>query len=456
MLKIRQLVLLFLCGFYPLIFAQELFEFFNQNEAFKRAYIGICIVDIETGKEVYNLHAEHYFVPASLQKIPLSAVAISLLGNDFRFSTDLKYQGSIENGILHGDLLIRGGGDPTFSLDDMNRWKEQLTKEGIHKIDGKILLDASCFETVMASPYWYFEDLGNYYGAGASALTINQNSYRITFKPASREGDPAEVVKIDPPIPQLNIHNEVTTGPKGSGDQVVVFGSEYSPIQFYRGTVPIDQPSFTVKAAIPNPPLFCGQYLLGQIEAVKGIETLLQPMNHSSWRLLSRKESPSLKEIIAEMNQFSINLYAEHLLKMIGSGSALKGAKISETFLKDLGIPTQFKDGAGIARNNLITPKGFALLLCKIRKEPLYQSIYDSFPEPGKPGSLRFFSEIPETSLRAKTGSMSNTFNLGGYLLLSSGKEVAFSIFCNNYKGSLSEIKNEMQLFLSAFAKLKN
>ena len=339
MMKIRQLVLLFLCCFYSLTFAQELSGFFNQNEAFKRAYIGICIVDIETGKEIYDLHAEHYFVPASLQKIPLSAVAISLLGDDFRFSTDLKYQGTIENGILHGDLLIRGGGDPTLSLDDMNRWKEQVLKEGIHKIDGKILIDTSCFETVMASPYWYFEDLGNYYGAGASALTINQNSYRITFKPGNREGDPAEVVKIDPPIPQLNIHNEVTTGPKGSGDQVVVFGSEYSPIQFYRGTVPIDQPLFTVKGAIPNPPLFCGQYFLGQIEALKGIEMLLQPINHTSWKLLSRKESPSLKEIIAEMNQFSINLYAEHLLKMIGSGSALKGAKVSEAFLKNLRDP---------------------------------------------------------------------------------------------------------------------
>lgn len=114
------------------------------------------------------------------------------------------------------------------------QWETDL-KSHITKINGTLFIDTSCFETGLASGYWNFEDLDNYYGAGASGVALNQNTYLITFQPGKRENDPASVIKIDPPIPNLTFYNEVTTGPAGSGDLVCVFGSEYSPVQFYRG-----------------------------------------------------------------------------------------------------------------------------------------------------------------------------------------------------------------------------
>ncbi len=426
-------------------FGQE--EGFCQSERFKRAHAGYCIIDIETGAEIGSQNGEEFFVPASLQKIAMSVAALAILGKEHRFTTRLEYQGNIDaEGVLHGDIWIQGGGDPTLSLDVISEWASAIRQKGIRKVDGKILVDASYFETALASPFWFFEDLGNYFGPGACGLSINKNMYKITFQPGANEGDPATILKTDPPLPDLVAHNEVTTGPAGSGDRVYVFGMEYSPVQFYRGTVPIDQPSLTIRAAMPDPPRFCAASLCNQIEATQGIG---RSKCYEKTELLSQKESPALEKILEEMNLYSVNLHAEHLLKTIGNGSLKEGAKILESFLNNLGIPAIVRDGSGLARTNMLTPRGFATLLREIRKNPLYQSLYATFPQPGREGSLKAFLPLQGAQLRAKTGRMGQIGNLGGYLILPSGKEYAFCLFCNNYNGPLSDIDEETHRFLN-------
>ena len=430
--------------------AQELDHFFTETESFKRAHIGISVVDLETGKEVYSRHEDQYFVPASLQKIPLSTAAITFLGDEYRFSTELQYEGKIDRrGTLHGNIWIVGGADPSLSLGIFSEWEGALKQKGIFQVHGKVIVDATSFETALASPYWYFEDLGNYYGAGASGLSINENLYRITFEPGKQEGDPAQVIKIDPPILNLIIHNEVITGPAGSGDRVYVFGTEYSPVQFYRGTVPIDQPTLTIKALIPDPPLFCGEFLNQAVHALQGVEVIREKtVNRTNRIVIAKQESLPLKDLLQKMNKESNNLYAEHFCKAIGNGSSLDGIRKIEQFLKEQGIPAKIRDGAGLARSNLMTPKGFVALLSLIQSNPLYHSLYLSFPEPESPGTLKSFPRLSNASLKAKTGFMTGISCLGGYLTLPSGKEYAFSIFCNHYDGSNREVKNETYLFL--------
>ncbi len=423
---------------------------FGLDEKFKRAHIGYCIAEIASEKEISSSHAEEYFIPASLQKIPLSVASIALLQENYRFSTTLEYEGRIDQeGILHGNLCVYGGGDPTLSLDIFTQWEQAAKQKGIEKIEGKIIVDSSCFETALASPSWFFEDLGNYFGAGACGLSINRNLYEITFQPGAKEGDPAKILKTVPSLPHLIVHNEVKTGPKGSGDQVYVFGMEYSPVQFYRGSVPLDQPTLTVKAAIPDPPRFCAEALQRKIAASKGVEIEKgNSRNRTKMNLLYKKESPPLKDLLHEMNQHSINLYAEHLLKAVGKGTLQEGCKIVQQFLKRLDIPCVMRDGSGLSRTNFITPRGFAKLLIEIKRNPTYRSIYDSFPQSGQ-GTLKSFPLLQGATLRAKTGSMHHIRNLGGYLILPSGKEYAFCLFCNNYEGNAKEIEEEMLHFLN-------
>jgi D-alanyl-D-alanine carboxypeptidase/D-alanyl-D-alanine-endopeptidase (penicillin-binding protein 4) len=134
--------------------AEGLDRFFKNSEAFKRAHVGICILNLEAEEEVYAFHEEQFFVPASLQKIPLSVTAFSVLGNDFCFQTTLAYEGIIdEEGVLHGNLLVQGGGDPTLPLTIFDEWEACLKNHGVHSIEGKIIVDTSVFETAMASPF---------------------------------------------------------------------------------------------------------------------------------------------------------------------------------------------------------------------------------------------------------------------------------------------------------------
>lgn len=152
------------------------------------------------------------------------------------------------------------------------------------------------------------------------------------------------------------------------------------------------------------------------------------------------------------MNLFSVNLYAEHLLKAIGQGSSKKGTKHVEEFLKNLHIPSQIHDGAGLARTNLLTPKGVVSLLSHIKTCSRYHSIYESLPKYKQTGALESFPNISHAHLQAKTGSMSNIYNLAGYLTLGQKKHYAFAIFCNHYKGNLNDIKKEIALFLETLA----
>lgn len=429
--------------------AKELSDCFCHTEEFQRAHIGIYILDLNTQKPIYQRNADQFFIPASLMKIPISTVAVALLGEEYRFITSLEYEGSIDHEkTLEGNVWIRGGGDPTVSFTNLLQWETDL-KSLITKINGTLFIDTSCFETGLASGYWSFEDLGNYYGAGASGLALNQNTYHITFQPGKKENDPASVIKIDPPIPNLTFYNEVTTGPAGSLGLVRVFGSEYSPIQFYRGTIPIDRPTFVIKAAIPDPALLCGLLLNKRLNPTKGMQ-LIRERNKSIPQqiVISCYKSPPLKELLQPMNRFSINLYAEHLLKAIGQGSSKQGTKRVEEFLKNLHIPSQIHDGAGLSRTNLLTPKGIVTLLSHIKNSDEYLSIYTSLPESNQTGLFQFFPKTSHTHLRAKTGSMSNIYNLAGYLSLSSKKQYAFSIFCNHYKGTSTDIKKEIALFL--------
>lgn len=426
----------FLCLGASLGATEELQSAFSQG-LFQKAHIGICVRDCESGETVYERNAEQFFVPASLEKILVSVAAIEFLGPDFRFETTVEYEGAIDlTGTLRGNLIVRGGGDPTLGLDIFPRWKKEVEKYGIKRIEGKIFIDASSFETLMASPYWSFEDLGNYYGAGSSSLTINQNQYLLTFKPGKKEGDQAIVSSIVPLVPHLIFHNEVTMGPKGSGDQVYVFGSEYSEVQFFRGTIALDHPTFTVKAAISDPVGFCAHALQHTFSPIQGVE-IVRTKGFRKGRVICKESSEPVRELLVDMNRDSINLYAEHFLKMIGEGNSAKGCqKIEKLLEKQFANICCIRDGAGIARTNLITPKGFVEMLSRIRKDPKWNAVYASFPE------------IFNSSIRAKTGSFKNTCNLGGYVKTKNGKEYAFAIFCNNFSGAKSTCMKEIERFL--------
>ncbi|MBW6497485.1 MAG: D-alanyl-D-alanine carboxypeptidase/D-alanyl-D-alanine-endopeptidase, partial [Bacteroidales bacterium] len=240
---------------------------FASDPALKNASWGFCVIDIETGRTVVSRNEHQALVPASTQKVLTTASALMVLGPDFRYETTIGYSGRIDaGGVLHGDLIIKGSGDPSFgssTMDDslnlekvFSVWLLAVYKAGIRQINGRVLADESVFDQELIPRKWLWEDMGNYYGAGASGLTANENMYTVYFQPGNAVGQPARVVMTEPQIPAMEFNNQVTTGPRGSGDQVYIFGAPYQMQRTLTGTVPLGSSNFPVRGSIPDPPFF--------------------------------------------------------------------------------------------------------------------------------------------------------------------------------------------------------
>jgi D-alanyl-D-alanine carboxypeptidase/D-alanyl-D-alanine-endopeptidase (penicillin-binding protein 4) len=298
-------------------------------------------------------------------------------------------------------------------------WAEAIMKLGIKKIQGKVIGDASLWEKFQAPPSWAWEDLGNYYGAGASALSFHENAYMISFAPGAKEGDPVSVLRTTPRVLQTII-SEVKTGPVNSGDQACIYGSEFSATQMIRGTIPLGVSEFSIKGSIPDPVALC-EKLLSQTLGERGILVQGLTISNPNRSVIHVTHSPKMRDIVYWTNQKSINLYAEHLLKKIGEkvygeGSTTSGINAALDFWKRLGIEGfNMVDGSGLSRKNFITTKQLTSMLIKIKQSPYFSVLFNSLPQ------------IRE-GIYAKSGSMSSLRGYAGYK-----GEVAFAILINHY-----------------------
>jgi len=435
------------------IHATTIADFFAIDPELDGAIIGVYIEDAASGKEVLAHNSDLNLQLASLTKLATGYVAIEKLGGAFRYQTTLEYSGVIDKkGGLQGDLIIRGGGDPTLALDVIPEWGFAVKRKGIHAVSGRVIADASCFETLSTSPHWEYMDLGNYYAAGASGLSINQNSYRVTFAPGSQIGEKAEVIKVDPVIPTLTISNEMKTGPKGSGDHGYIYGSEYSPLQIYRGTIPSGVEEFSIRGAIPDPARFTAETFSRHLQLANPAKVVRKKGGvQGATEIISTKKSPPLKQIVREMLQSSNNLYAEHLLKTLGNGESKRGLSIVKKTLADLGVIVHLKDGCGAARTNIGSPKNMVGLIRAMRRAPELREAVDALPELGASGTLAVLDGINGARVFGKTGTMSGINNLAGYIVLQDGRSYNFCIMLNNFTCRPGTAKKEIRRFLQTF-----
>jgi D-alanyl-D-alanine carboxypeptidase/D-alanyl-D-alanine-endopeptidase (penicillin-binding protein 4) len=314
---------------------------------------------------------------------------------------------------------------------------QAVQKLGIQQIEGKIIGDISRWEKALAVPSWSWEDLGNYYGAGASALSFHENYYALFFQPGKAVGENATILRLDPAISTLVFQNEVKTGAVGSGDRACIYGSEFSPVHDVRGTIPLGSEEFAIKGSIPDPAAFCVSSLTQKLQA-KGIVIQQKSVPERDQRVVFHTTySPTIKEIVHWTNQQSINLYAEHLLKKMGEvvfseGSTTAGIKAVTDFWRSQNIDLggfNMADGSGLSRKNLITAKQLVSILLKMKKSELFPIFLKSLPE-------------QNDRVRAKSGSMSLIKSYAGYT-----DKVAFAILVNQ---SLDpEVNKKINLFLS-------
>jgi len=397
-------------------------------------------------------------------KLITSAVALELLGPQYTFKTTIGYTGVLNKrtGKLKGDIVIRGGGDPSLGSpyftdhykNFQDSWVSEIIRLGIKKIEGRVITDDSYYDYQPVPSKWLWEDAGNYYGAGAYGLSVFDNTYGIHFMIGA---DSQLVVKeIVPDECRIEFSNWLVAA--GTSDEGYVFAAPYSTNGWMAGTIPANLEDFVLKASVADPPRLMAKMINSKLKA-SGITISEEPTTFRLEQITYGTEivqiaetiSPSLSEIIEVLNHESVNLYAEHLIKELGKkfsgkGSTVAGVEIVRGYLNNSGLGTDgifIEDGSGLSPVNSINARGLAILLSYMKNEGRYfPEYFNSLPEAGKEGTLKSYFKDPvfDSRLRAKSGSMTRVRSYAGYFTTLSGKQMVFSIIINNYTGTSRHI----------------
>ena len=182
------------------------------------ASFSLIVKEVNSGETVFAYDTIRQLTPASVMKTVTTATALEILGEDYRFPTTLEYDGSIENGLLKGNLYIKGSGDPSlgsahFAPDHkrfLQEWISALKKVGIHKIQGAVIADESIFDTEGTSLKWVGEDMGSYYGAGSYGICVFDNLYKLGLQTGA-PGTRPKLKGTEPELSGIHFHNYLTT-----------------------------------------------------------------------------------------------------------------------------------------------------------------------------------------------------------------------------------------------------
>ena len=412
----------------------------------KYAITSICVLDAKTGKQLFAKNENTGLATASTLKTITSATAFSLLGKDFHYQTVLGYSGTIDaDGTLKGNLIIRGGGDPTLgswryehSKEGyvLNQWVTAIKAAGIKKIEGTVIGDDSIWGTQTTPEGWTWQDMGNYFGAGSSALTWRENQFDIKLK----AGSSVKVQRTVPAMPYLTIVNELNPGAPGSGDNAYAFLPPFSTIAYLRGRWATDIQKPGISAALPDP-AFEAAFRLKDTLSRAGITvstavTTARLLSAASLPVpeikqqLSTLASPSLAEIVYWLNKKSVNLYAEHLLRTIawksGKEATTKNGVAAEvSYWANKGLDKNalnIIDGSGLSPATRVTTAAMASILFQAQQEEWFPDFYKSLPE--------------NNGMKLKSGTINDVSAFAGYYTAENGNKYVIVLNINNYSGS--------------------
>jgi len=433
------------------------------------ATIGICVKDIKTNQIIIDYNANKNFVPASLQKIPLSVIALETFGTNYTFKTYFLCSSQIQDSVLNGNLYIVGGGDPTLGSvrfaqtkpDTVyNRWYNALKAKGIKQVNGNIHIVSGFFDHYPLNDTWMWGDIGNYYGAGAYALSWHENMFSLSIRPADSITKKNIISEIYPPIPpDYTIINNSLTVKKGVESYLSVYGDHYSKQREVCGTLAIDKSNTIIKGALPFPEYVCAwnfrNYLQNQGIAVSGniyyTDTLTVPTD-----TLYINTSPSMLTIINHINKTSNNIYAEAVLKLLGKGSNTTAITEMKTRLKGMGIQVEsikIADGCGLSSVNFISPMVLCDILSYVSTKSYYKQYINTLSEAGVSGTLRnILKQKPKgCNIYAKSGNMTGVTGYAGYAIHSNGNTYCFTVIVNNFSCKSAVVKEKMEKLMLSF-----
>lgn len=432
---------------------QSAFARFEQDAQIQSAIASLYVIDAKTDKVVFQKNSEVGLAPASTQKVITAATAYAVLGKDFRYKTSFAYTAN-GNGTI---IYIQPSGDPTLGSWRWDANNEESVMKRLstaaaaslqNKTISSVVIEAKGWNSETVPDGWIWQDIGNYYGAGAAPLNWRENQFDLHLQSGANIGDAVKVAGTKPKLYNVSFHSEATAAAKGTGDNAYIYYPLQSAFLMLRGTIPAGESKFVISGAMPMPHQ---QFTYTWMEALKGawnISETLQPnlnykSNNSAPTVFHTEYSPVLDSIVYWFNKKSINLYGEALVKTMGmqkkgEGETEEGVAALKAFWKEKGIPTtelNMVDGSGLSPLNRVTTQAQVAILQYAQKQPWYSGFYNSLPE--------------YNGMKMKSGTIRGVKGFTGYHTAKDGSQYIFSFIVNNYNGSASSLVQKMYTVLN-------
>jgi len=418
---------------------------------FDRANWGVYVMD--DGKVLFARNADRFYVPASNTKLVVTAAATVLLPPDYRVTTSVYANGRVDNGVLYGDLVLYGRGDPTwsercFAVDSLapgacdsaftavDALADSIRARGLRRVTGKLVGDGSYFDPVLVHPGWNAWDLNWWYAAPVSGLGFHDNSVDFHIAPGAAVDQPPAIT-WSPELALFTFENRARTVPAESSSTIGdnFFRTPGSWDIWAEGTVALGRKPWIESFALPDPNRYAARALAASLMkkgvAVEGgTASTIDSVTYRSVRgccaPLAEYHGRPLPDIIFPILNSSQNWFAEMLLKILGRELKGEGSWRAAFALED---------GSGLAAGNLVTPHAFAQLLAYMHRHPKRAPFLAGLPHSGQPGSLlkRFGGTALEGRVIAKTGSIDRVNSLSGFIERPNGRTITFSIQANTH-----------------------
>ncbi len=449
----------------------------------QNASIAISVIDLKTNEKIISHNDQISLAPASTTKLFSTASAFEILGANYKTKTRIYGDSRIdENGVIKGDLWVRGGGDISLGskfysiegLEDefLEKWVDTLYKMGLRKIDGNLIGDGSEYGYQGVPDGWNWADIGNYYGSGPSGLPIYDNLLRFYLKVGGKVGTKATLIRVFPEIENLNFNNYILSA-KAKGDNSYIYGAPFSYDRFGTGYLPKNSNSFMVKGTLPDPEyqFVCefvrtlkqrGIEITGKAIGARNLNLGSANLRYTSKQLILSFDGKTINSIAWWTNKKSVNVFAEQLLCWIGKekgsiGDTKTGLYIVNRFwskkINSAGL--MLKDGSGLSRSNAINATNFTSLLKYMHLSKNAELFKETLAITGESGTLSkvCYGQAAHGRIKAKSGTMNKIKSYAGYVETVNGKQLAFAIIANNYGCTNDAMLTKIEKFMNAMAK---
>ena len=431
-----------------------------------RARWGVFVVSMKDGRVLVSRNGDKLFTPASNMKIYTTAVALDLLGADYRWRTSVYADKQPDaGGVIDGNLTLYGRGAPDLdsnSKKGLASLADQLYQRGVRQVRGSIIGDDSYFRGELYGLGWQWNDLQWYFGAEPSALAIDENSVELTIAPASKVGNSATLT-LNRGANYLHLANHTMTAERDATTTIGINRGLSDGELLVWGDFPVGGRPFSAFLSVPKPALWAATLFKAALIA-RGIKVEGEARSRD-FRVaesdkfdpqkafeIAEENSAALSEIVRHTNKESDNLYAELILRTLGKergasapdpdprkdrerGDDEAGTAVVKAWLDRNGVGTDdlaIRDGSGLSRLDLVTPEATARLLVAIARTSSATAFRDSLPIAGRDGTLGERLSREAGRVFAKTGTLTYDHSLSGYAVTPTTEILAFSIFCND------------------------